>query len=354
MRPTGISKGVAVERIVRDLAERQPSQRLAVGFALCVGHFLGRDEDVFSYLQEYVDESAKITAGDAVDLKSAWWRDTRRARRRSSNKSGRHGSTTVPTALPVAAGLLQRSISGAPMWPSRADSCPLDSMQPTTSTGQRVSESASDDASLDGMVTVHRNTSVGALAEAMAALGTQRVSDAAGTSSAAAEAEGGGVTHATGEAAWVASRAADFHHPPFRESIGSDGEVVVPASRVYTCTIGRKRSQAMYFLNDSDEVAALLEEMCYALGGAELAVPLIPKELNRQGSAFSTSASSYCDLRGLGEGGLRRTTIDTDSGETSVRGGDVFPGLPAWGGNSARQNASPGFKRMSISTNEQR
>jgi hypothetical protein len=32
--------------------------------------------------------------------------------------------------------------------------------------------------------------------------------------------------------------------------------------------VGRKRSQARYFLNDSEEVAALLEDLSNTLGGA--------------------------------------------------------------------------------------
>jgi hypothetical protein len=35
--------------------------------------------------------------------------------------------------------------------------------------------------------------------------------------------------------------------------------------RVFTCTVGRKRSQARYYLNDSDEVASLLEELAATL-----------------------------------------------------------------------------------------
>ena len=37
---------------------------------------------------------------------------------------------------------------------------------------------------------------------------------------------------------------------------------------MFTCTVGRKRSQARYYLNDSEEVATLLEEMCLTLPGA--------------------------------------------------------------------------------------
>jgi hypothetical protein len=34
---------------------------------------------------------------------------------------------------------------------------------------------------------------------------------------------------------------------------------------VFTCTVGRKRSQARYYLNDSDEVVQLLEALAATL-----------------------------------------------------------------------------------------
>jgi len=40
------------------------------------------------------------------------------------------------------------------------------------------------------------------------------------------------------------------------------------AERVFTCTVGRKRSQARYYLNDSEEVAILLEELAELSGEA--------------------------------------------------------------------------------------
>lgn len=55
VRPTGVSKGVAIERILRDLSVRRGAARVQVDFALCVGHFLGRDEDIFTHLAEYLE-----------------------------------------------------------------------------------------------------------------------------------------------------------------------------------------------------------------------------------------------------------------------------------------------------------
>lgn len=55
VRPTGVSKGVAIERILRDLSVRRGAVRVQVDFALCIGHFLGRDEDIFTHLAEYLE-----------------------------------------------------------------------------------------------------------------------------------------------------------------------------------------------------------------------------------------------------------------------------------------------------------
>jgi trehalose 6-phosphate synthase/phosphatase len=50
----------------------------------------------------------------------------------------------------------------------------------------------------------------------------------------------------------------------------AEGEGQQESERIFTCTVGRKRSQARYFLNDSEEVAALLEDLSNTLGGAPL------------------------------------------------------------------------------------
>lgn len=47
VRPAGVSKGSALERL---LAERSP-EAPELEFALCCGHFLSRDEDIFTFLQ---------------------------------------------------------------------------------------------------------------------------------------------------------------------------------------------------------------------------------------------------------------------------------------------------------------
>ena len=163
VRPTGISKGVAIDRILRDLGERRggagpAAARPPVDFALCVGHFLGRDEDIFSHVVEFVDSGgAEEGGGDGV------WTA---APRETQRKPGRGGGA-----------------------------------------GSRVS-----------------NAAAAAAADAAAA-----AADAAN--------ECGGCEEAQ------------------------------ERTRAFTCTVGRKRSQARYYLTDSEDVATLLEELCERLPG---------------------------------------------------------------------------------------
>ncbi len=183
VRPTGISKGVAIERILRDLSERRglgPGRYCSVDFALCIGHFLGRDEDIFTHLTEYVERPARGGAGGSEEggetAAGGWWTQKReRDRRGRSGRTGSGGSGVTPGAHGVA-----------------------------------------------------RREALKFGAEA----GKEPPSPAA----------------AEGEA----------------------GAGQQESERIFTCTVGRKRSQARYFLNDSEEVAALLEDLSNTLGGAPL------------------------------------------------------------------------------------
>ena len=183
VRPTGISKGLVIERIVRDLGERRglgPDGHVDVDFTLCVGHYLGRDEDIFTQLAEYVERSQP--------------RPPRQ--RHSPHPSQMDGQGAgQPQMAPAQAEPLERTGSGG-WWTQQAKR-----------DRRRGSRAGSFGAGLPD-----RGSADGA------------------------------------------------------EAVPGDGE---PAEeRVFTCTVGRKRSQARYYLNDSEEVATLLEEMCLTLPGA--------------------------------------------------------------------------------------
>ena len=203
VRPTGISKGLASERIVRELGERRglgPDGHVEVDFTLCVGHYLGRDEDIFTHLAEYVERSQPRAPRQ------------RHPSHGSAPADGQGGDK--PQMAPAPAEPLERSSSGG-WWTQQAKR-----------DRRRGSRAGSFGAGLP---------------------------------------DRGSVDSA--------------------EAGPSDGE---PAGeRVFTCTVGRKRSQARYYLNDSEEVASLLEEMCLTLPGATPIKPELPPEQQHRSSSTS-------------------------------------------------------------------
>ena len=61
-RPTGLSKGVAVDRIVQMIARDGKGGQKEIDFAMCCGHFLGRDEDIFTYLDSHTGDPLNDTS----------------------------------------------------------------------------------------------------------------------------------------------------------------------------------------------------------------------------------------------------------------------------------------------------
>ena len=51
VRPVGISKGLAMQRIVATMAERCGAAAVAADFVLAAGHFLARDENLFTFFE---------------------------------------------------------------------------------------------------------------------------------------------------------------------------------------------------------------------------------------------------------------------------------------------------------------
>jgi len=196
VRPTGISKGLAIERIMRDLADRRglgPGKRVEVDFTLCVGHFLGRDEDIFTHLADYVENRGqpqpKPSDGDG-------------ARTSSSTDTSTGGQQTAPQMAPAASDAsIDRTTSGGWWTQQKKD----------RRTRSRTGSFGGDRGSIGG---------------------------------------DGGAGDLGGSSASLSAAAGGAHE------------------RVFTCTVGRKRSQARYYLNDSEEVASLLEDLCLTLPGA--------------------------------------------------------------------------------------
>lgn len=63
VRPVGISKGLAMERIFAYMA-KDGGEADCVDFILCAGHFMGRDEDIFSYFER----GGQLTEEDLLEM----------------------------------------------------------------------------------------------------------------------------------------------------------------------------------------------------------------------------------------------------------------------------------------------
>ncbi len=51
VRPVGISKGLAMSRIINSIAERVGHEAVQYDFVLVAGHFLARDENIFTFFE---------------------------------------------------------------------------------------------------------------------------------------------------------------------------------------------------------------------------------------------------------------------------------------------------------------
>ncbi|OUS42733.1 glycosyltransferase family 20-domain-containing protein [Ostreococcus tauri] len=61
VRPVGLSKGTAVERILHIINGGKNKELIEVDFVACFGHFLGRDEDIFSFLEQNSSQNSLST-----------------------------------------------------------------------------------------------------------------------------------------------------------------------------------------------------------------------------------------------------------------------------------------------------
>lgn len=51
VRPVGVTKGLALQRLIEHMAQQYSTASTAFDFALCVGHLLTRDENIYSLLE---------------------------------------------------------------------------------------------------------------------------------------------------------------------------------------------------------------------------------------------------------------------------------------------------------------
>jgi trehalose 6-phosphate synthase/phosphatase len=224
-RPVGLSKGVAVDKIVQMIARDGKGGQKEIDFAFCAGHFLGRDEDIFTYLDSHTgdhDVSAESSRGGSpVD-------------KQGNTKNG-YSPTELSSGL--ADSFKQVNINGNGDFRDDA------SGRETPPTYETV-DSENNPLVVTPMKLPERSA-------------PRRQSSFRGVSGVQ-----GSSAEKTGE---LGGQGPSYLHPneSFAESLGSVVETKkkkadVHFGSVFTCTVGRKRSPAHYFVDDSDQIAALL------------------------------------------------------------------------------------------------
>ncbi|KAL2326848.1 hypothetical protein Fmac_020275 [Flemingia macrophylla] len=51
VRPVGVTKGAAIDRILGEIVHSSKSMTSPIDYVLCIGHFLGKDEDLYSFFE---------------------------------------------------------------------------------------------------------------------------------------------------------------------------------------------------------------------------------------------------------------------------------------------------------------
>ncbi|CAG9463814.1 unnamed protein product [Pedinophyceae sp. YPF-701] len=286
VRPVGVTKGGCLAKILRIMAENEGSAQLDIDFVMCVGHFLQRDEDIF-LIFEGRGAVAQHHAPPEQPLHRPSVQDPRRGSRMSNASavgsggapgdgspqpgSLKEGLTIAqpPAAAGASKGDVHRAMSASVLAEGGGPA-------PPASPGGRHVQG--------GDWRLSRQNSAKAAANARAAAGrarqapVQRAATGPPTNVPLHPADWRRVTYdpasanrrksdAVPDNAELPQRA---HAPGMgerfpREPVRSRLEVPaapiahVPPRHLFTCTVGRQRSNARYLLNGSSEVASLLQ-----------------------------------------------------------------------------------------------
>ncbi|KAL5537739.1 hypothetical protein UlMin_044569 [Ulmus minor] len=99
VRAVGVTKGAAIDRILGEIVHSK-SMTTPIDYVLCLGHFLGKDEDVYSFFEPILplDASSSIPRGKTADgLKS---QSERSPSKLGPNKNGAKSSPGKTRPLP--------------------------------------------------------------------------------------------------------------------------------------------------------------------------------------------------------------------------------------------------------------
>ncbi|KAH1120710.1 hypothetical protein J1N35_003870 [Gossypium stocksii] len=66
VRPVGVTKGAAIDRILGEIVHNK-SMTTPIDYVLCVGHFLGKDEDVYTFFEPELPSDANMAKCKPID-----------------------------------------------------------------------------------------------------------------------------------------------------------------------------------------------------------------------------------------------------------------------------------------------
>ncbi|KAI5073451.1 hypothetical protein GOP47_0011464 [Adiantum capillus-veneris] len=200
VRPVGVSKGAAIDRILGEIVHRKRIT-IPIDYVLCVGHFLSKDEDIYTFFEpELPFEREHNSNGKALDGKGL-------IERRPGSKAGGSGEKSVVKS-----------------------SVKLNSGASSTTTKASVGASK-------GSGVRSRSLSIGSSAEAP-------VHQSAGNQSKATNAKDKSI-----------SREEEFRRQEGSSVLDLKGE------NYFSCAVGRKRSNARYSLPHADDVVSFLKSI---------------------------------------------------------------------------------------------
>eukprot|EP00245_Coleochaete_scutata_P003168 TRINITY_DN14557_c0_g1_i3.p1 TRINITY_DN14557_c0_g1~~TRINITY_DN14557_c0_g1_i3.p1 ORF type:complete len:329 (+),score=72.03 TRINITY_DN14557_c0_g1_i3:134-1120(+) len=87
VRPVGLSKGAAIERILGEIVNREPLEK-PIDFVMVIGHFLSKDEDIYTFFEPEVSPERSDESGSGKPSDGE-----RRSDRK--NASGRGGERSI-------------------------------------------------------------------------------------------------------------------------------------------------------------------------------------------------------------------------------------------------------------------
>ncbi|XP_062011701.1 alpha,alpha-trehalose-phosphate synthase [UDP-forming] 1 isoform X2 [Rosa rugosa] len=116
VRAVGVTKGAAIDRILGEIVHSK-SMTSPIDYVLCIGHFLGKDEDVYSFFEpDPPTENIGLPRSKITDrLKSPGER--RSSLKLPANKSGSKSSQSK-TQRPIPNPEKKSAVSGSVRWPS--------------------------------------------------------------------------------------------------------------------------------------------------------------------------------------------------------------------------------------------